>query len=152
MKQILTSMTSVYSGLPIFVATILFVCGQVLLKKSFDGDSDFVTSAVFFNIAVGLAAVLVFLQKQMKGEITYNTKKIQYAALGGILFFIGNLLWIYTISTKKPLSMIRVLMAGFETFLLVLVGYFIFSHKLTLREFVGIALVLSGIYVVGNGK
>jgi multidrug transporter EmrE-like cation transporter len=62
------------------------------------------------------------------------------------------LLWIYTISTKKPLSMIRVLMAGFETFLLVLVGYFIFSHKLTLREFVGIALVLSGIYVVGNGK
>ena len=152
MKQILTLMTSVYSGLPIFVATILFVCGQLLLKKSFDNDSDFVTSAVFFNIAVGVAAAFVFLQKQMKGQITYNTKKIQYAALGGILFFIGNLLWIYMISKKEPLSMIRVLMAGFETFLLVLVGYFIFSHKLTLREFVGIALVLSGIYVVGNGK
>ena len=152
MKQILTSMSSVYSGLPIFVATILFVCGQVLLKKSFDSDSDFVTSAVFFNIAVGVAAVLVFLQKQMNSKITYNTKKIQYAVLGGILFFIGNLLWIYTISTKKPLSMIRILMAGFETFLLVLVGYFIFSHKLTLREFVGITLVLAGIYVIGNGK
>ena len=152
MKQILTSMTSVYSGLPIFVATILFVGGQVLLKKSFDCDSDFVTSAVFFNIAVGVAAVLVFLQKQMNGKITYNAKKIQYVVLGGILFFIGNLLWIYTISIKKPLSMIRILMAGFETFLLVLVGYFIFSHKLTLREFVGIALVLAGIYVIGNGK
>ena len=124
----------------------------MLLKKSFDNDSDFVTSAVFFNIAVGVAAVLVFLQKQMNSKITYSTKKIQYAVLGGILFFIGNLLWIYTISTKKPLSMIRILMAGFETFLLVLVGYFIFSHKLTLREFVGIALVLAGIYVIGNGK
>lgn len=152
MNQILTSMTSVYTGLPIFVATILFVGGQVLLKKSFDSDSDFVTSAVFFNIAVGVAAVLVFLQKQMKGQITYNTKKIQYAVLGGMLFFIGNLLWIYMISKKKPLSMIRVLMAGFETFLLVLVGYFLFSHKLTLREFVGIVMVLAGIYVVGNGK
>ena len=152
MIHMLDALFNYYSGFPIFVATILFVGGQVLLKKSFDSDSDFVTSAVFFNIAVGVAAVLVFLQKQMKGQITYNTKKMQYAALGGILFFIGNLLWIYMICKKKPLSMIRVLMAGFETFLLVLVGYFLFSHKLTLREFVGIVMVLAGIYVVGNGK
>ena len=152
MNQLLTSMTSIYSGLPIFVATTLFVSGQVLLKNSFDNDIDFVTSALFFNIAIGVAAVLVFLQKHMKSEITYNTKKIQYSVLGGILFFIGNLLWIYTISTKQSLSMICVLMTGFETFLLVLVGYFIFSHKLTLIEFGGIALVLAGIYVVGNGK
>ena len=96
----LDALFNYYSGFPIFVATILFVGGQVLLKKSFDSDSDFVTSAVFFNIAVGVAAVLVFLQKQMKGQITYNTKKMQYAALGGILFFIGNLLWIYMISKK----------------------------------------------------
>jgi len=152
MIHMLDALFNYYSGFPILIATLFFVVGQALLKKSFNRDSDFITSVVFFNIAIGFAAVLVFLQRQMKSQITYNTKKIQYATLAGILFFIGNLLWIYTISKKEPLSIIRVLMAGFETVLLILVGYFLFSHKLNWREILGILIILIGVYLVGNGK
>jgi len=45
-----------------------------------------------------------------------------------------------------------VLMAGFETVLLILVGYFLFSHKLSWIEILGIFIILTGVYLVGNGK
>ena len=43
-------------------------------------------------------------------------------------------------------------MSGFETFLLILVGYVLFSTTLHWKQITGILLVFLGIYIIGNGN
>ena len=45
-----------------------------------------------------------------------------------VLYSFGNLLWIMSIKSAPSLSLIRVLMAGGETLLLVLAGYLVFKN------------------------
>ena len=109
----------------ILLGTILFVFGQVYLRKSFNKDSDYISTWLFFCLTLGVSSLLIltFLNIIPENEII-NTKlimttpKIITAIIAGLFFFFGNAFWIYSISTKDPIGNIRTIMAGFETALL----------------------------------
>jgi drug/metabolite transporter (DMT)-like permease len=134
----------------ILVGVLFFVSGQVYLRKSFDTDSNYFTTAIIFSLAIGATSlVLLFLSQLHSPELLmYNNSKLLNAAIAGLLFFIGNLFWIYSISTKKSLGNIRVIMAGFETFMLFLVGYFYFNEIINSKQVIGALLILLGIYFI----
>jgi drug/metabolite transporter (DMT)-like permease len=134
----------------ILVGVLFFVSGQVYLRKSFDTDSNYFTTAIIFSLAIGATSlVLLFLSQLHSPELLmYNNSKLLNAAMAGLLFFIGNLFWIYSISTKKSLGNIRVIMAGFETFMLFLVGYFYFNEIINSKQLMGALLILFGIYFI----
>jgi drug/metabolite transporter (DMT)-like permease len=134
----------------ILVGVLFFVSGQVYLRKSFDTDSNYFTTAIIFSLAIGATSlVLLFLSQLHSPELlVYNNSKLINAAMAGLLFFIGNLFWIYSISTKKSLGNIRVIMAGFETFMLFLVGYFYFNEIINSKQLMGALLILFGIYFI----
>lgn len=134
----------------ILVGVLFFVSGQVYLRKSFDTDSNYFTTAIIFSLAIGATSlVLLFLSQLHSPELlVYNNSKLINAAMAGLLFFIGNLFWIYSISTKNSLGNIRVIMAGFETFMLFLVGYFYFNEIINSKQLMGALLILFGIYFI----
>jgi len=134
----------------ILVGVLFFVSGQVYLRKSFDTDSNYFTTAIIFSLAIGATSlVLLFLSQLHSPELlVYNNSKLINAAMAGLLFFIGNLFWIYSISTKKSLGNIRVIMAGFETFMLFLVGYFYFNEIINSTQLMGALLIVFGIYFI----
>ena len=115
-----------------------------------DTDSNYFTTAIIFSLAIGATSlVLLFLSQLHSPELLiYNNSKLINAAMAGLLFFIGNLFWIYSISTKKSLGNIRVIMAGFETFMLFLVGYFYFNEIINSKQLMGALLILFGIYFI----
>jgi multidrug resistance protein EbrA len=85
----------------------------------------------------------------MNTTILSNMEKNKNAVIAGVLFALGNLFWIYSISTKTSIGSIRTIMAGFETALLFLVGYFLFSETFDVKKIIGIIMVLLGIYLIG---
>lgn len=127
-------------------ATILFVTGQIFLKKSFLKDDNFHYTASIFGIFIGISAVLYMVYHHSIMKL--DKEKTLFAALAGIAFFFGNLLWIYSISTKTQLGNIRTIMAGFEMILLFCVGILIFNDQLKYTQGLGVALILLGIYIV----
>jgi len=134
----------------ILVGVIFFVSGQVYLRKSFDTDTNYFTTAITFSLAIGVTSLLLLFISQLHSPelLIYNNSKLINAAIAGLLFFIGNLFWIYSISTKKSLGNIRVIMAGFETFMLFLVGYFYFNEIINSKQLMGALLILFGIYFI----
>jgi drug/metabolite transporter (DMT)-like permease len=134
----------------ILVGVIFFVSGQVYLRKSFDTDTNYFTTAITFSLAIGATSLLLLFISQLHSPelLIYNNSKLINAAIAGLLFFIGNLFWIYSISTKKSLGNIRVIMAGFETFMLFLVGYFYFNEIINSKQVIGALLILLGIYFI----
>jgi len=151
-NNLFNSMHDYYNVLPIFTATLFFVGTQAFLKNSFSKDDDFLTTTTFFALGFSLIAILNFLYFYNQKSLNYKKEKVLYPLVAGILFFFGNLLWVFSISKKTPLSIIRVVMSGFETFLLILVGYVLFSTTLHWKQIVGILLVFFGIYIIGNGN
>lgn len=151
-NNLFNSIHNYYNALPIFTATLFFVGTQIFLKNSFSKDDDFLTTMTFFGLGFSLIAILSFLYFYSKKSLNYKKEKVLYPLLAGILFFFGNLLWVFSISKKTPLSIIRVVMSGFETFLLILVGYVLFSTTLHWKQIVGILLVFFGIYIIGNSN
>ena len=152
MNNLFNSIHNYYNALPIFIATLFFVGTQIFLKNSFSKDNDFLTTTTFFALGFSLIAVLSFFYLYNQNSLNYKTEKVLYPLVAGILFFFGNLLWVFSISKKTPLSIIRVVMSGFETFLLILVGYVLFSTTLHWKQITGILLVFLGIYIIGNGN
>ena len=151
-NNLFNSMHDYYNALPIFIATLFFVGTQAFLKNSFSKDDDFLTTTTFFALGFSLIAILSFLYFYNKKSLNYKKEKVLYPLVAGILFFFGNLLWVFSISKKTPLSIIRVVMSGFETFLLILVGYILFSTTLQWKQIVGILLVFFVIYIMVNGN
>lgn len=126
----------------IFIATIFFVLGQFILK--FDSNEAILT-VCYFSISMGLTGLfcLMYLYKQNKKIISY------YGILAGILFFFGNFLWILSIKNAPSLSLIRVIMAGGETLLLIIGGYLIFKEQIfSFYNMFGIGLILSGVFLI----
>ena len=143
----LSPLTSITYG------TLLFVFGQYFLRNGLDRKNDFILTWAVFSFTMGLVGIITsFLVNNTNtwSNITalQNRETFLYAVCAGIMFAFGNLFWIYTISTKESLGNIRVIMAGIETFLLFLLGVFVFSEAFTLKKFTGIILILFGIYVV----
>ena len=128
----------------IWIAIVFFVMGQVCLK--YDNMSA-LTSCCYFTIAMGIVGLLTL------GYISLKERKRQpiskYAIIAGIFFFFGNLLWILSIKSAPSLSLIRVVMAGGETLLLLIAGYLLFRERImNIYNALGIALILSGVYLI----
>ena len=144
----LSPLTSITYG------TFLFVFGQYFLRNGLDHKNYFILTWAVFSFTMGLVGIITSIlvnNTNTWSNITalQNREMFLYAVCAGIMFAFGNLFLIYTISTKESLGNIRVIMAGIETFLLFLLGFFFFSEAFTLKKFAGIILILSGIYVVG---
>ena len=144
--------TYVYS---ILCGTVLFVIGQYFLRKSFDKDDDYINTWLIFTLTVGIIAciAIIFFRANDKDYITNilsdeKMPKLLCAVAAGFCFVFGNIFWIYSISTKNSIGGIRTIMAGFETMLLLLLGFVVFSETFTVYKIIGIAMVLSGIYVL----
>ena len=140
-------MNSIYS---IFIGTCFFVMGQVFLKKTFNNDKDFIMTNIYFSLGITLAALITFIILNINYKLSYNKPKLSNAIIAGILFFLGNMCWIYSISTGDPLGNIRVIMAGFETILLFIVGYLIFYNKINMYQGLGFIIILTGIYIINS--
>jgi drug/metabolite transporter (DMT)-like permease len=139
----------------IVLGTILFVCGQYFLRIAVNKKNTFFQTWIIFTFIMGLSGLITgFIINYIpyfksKNILNFENKEmILYATFAGLVFAFGNFFWIYTISTKESLGGIRVIMAGVETFLLFLLGYFLFSEKFTFSKLCGILLILIGIYIV----
>ena len=126
----------------IIIATLFFVLGQFILK--FDSNKAILT-VCYFSISMGLTGFfcLLYLYKQNKKVISY------YGIIAGVLFFVGNFLWILSIKNAPSLALIRVIMAGGETLLLLIGGYLIFKEQIfSFNNIIGILLILSGVFLI----
>tara|TARA_B110000285_G_C15121443_1_gene617417 strand:- start:271 stop:708 length:438 start_codon:yes stop_codon:yes gene_type:complete len=132
--------------------TFFFIAGQILLRKSFDDSNNYIMSLLYFTLAISFMTII--------GMVYYNENIFDFSQLknqhyysftAGILFFIGFIFWIYSISQKIELGIIRTFMAGFETLILFIVGYLLFNDKITLLQFFGVLSILLGIFIIGNG-
>ena len=134
------------------IGTLFFVAGQVLLRKSLDNSSDYMISLLYFTSSIAIMTLFgcIYLQENIF-DITRLTSQHYNAIYAGIVFFFGFIFWIYSISTKNDLGIIRTFMAGFETLVLFGVGYLVFNDKITLTQLFGVLSILLGIYLVGNG-
>lgn len=149
-------------SLIVFISAILFVCGQVFLKKENESVLfkkitviDILESSCYFALASGVLALLLLFvlrlgfSKNGRGNEKYRIP--WYSFFAGIVFFFGNFLWIYAINTSPSIAHVRVLMAGVETILLLLVGVFIFQNTTNVLKpsvLIGIALILVGVIIL----
>jgi drug/metabolite transporter (DMT)-like permease len=127
------------------IGILFFVMGQIFLK--YDQNDSLLTTA-YFSITIGLSGLILLLYQLSKDKITNKVSPISYyGLLAGLLFFLGNFFWILSIKKGPSLSMIRIFMAGGETLLLLLAGYFLFKEKITIKVFIGMVLILLGLYL-----
>ena len=128
----------------IFISIIFFVLGQIFLKYD---SNDAVISACYFTISMGITGFLVLLYILQNNKNVVNNQ-ILFSLLAGIVFFFGNMFWIFSIKNAPSLSIIRTFMAGGETLLLFLVGYFLFKQTLTIQDVIGIIFILFGVNII----
>ena len=107
MNNLFNSIHNYYNALPIFIATLFFVGTQIFLKNSFSKDDDFLTTTTFFALGFSLIAVLSFFYLYNQNSLNYKTEKVLYPLVAGILFFFGNLLWVFSISKKLVMVMLN---------------------------------------------
>lgn len=114
------------------IATILFISGQTLLKKS---ELNPLETASVFLIAMGFIAFLGLVIMQFNGNINIakgrKIKTIIPAILAGGVFYVGNVLLIKALKEADNIALVRILMAGIETMLLLVVALVIFGQKTT---------------------
>jgi drug/metabolite transporter (DMT)-like permease len=128
----------------IFYSIILFVIGQIFLK--YDSKNDSLINLSYFTITMGFFGLIYILYHKY-----YLKEKIKihyYSIIAGLVFFFGNLFWIKSIKNSPSLSNVRILMAGGETLLLLIVGYILFQQSISFKQILGIFLILSGIFII----
>jgi drug/metabolite transporter (DMT)-like permease len=133
----------------ICIGTVFFVASQVFLKKSFDNSDDYIRTLLYFTLAITIMTIIGFIIYS-DTVITKLDNQHYNAFIAGIFFFIGLILWIYSISMKTKLGIIRTFMTGFETIILFGVGYLIFNEKINRTQSIGVLSILLGIYLIGN--
>ena len=133
----------------ICIGTAFFVASQILLKKSFTDSNDYIRTLLYFTLAITIMTIIGFIIYS-DNVITKLDNQHYSAFIAGLFFFIGLIFWIYSISMKTKLGIIRTFMAGFETIILFGVGYMIFNEKINISQLIGIISILLGIYLIGN--
>jgi len=133
----------------ICIGTAFFVASQILLKKSFNDSNDYIRTLLYFTLAITIMTIIGFIIYS-DNVITKLDNQHYSAFIAGLFFFIGLIFWIYSISMKTKLGIIRTFMAGFETIILFGVGYMIFNEKINISQLIGIISTLLGIYLIGN--
>ena len=133
----------------ICIGTAFFVASQILLKKSFTDSNDYIRTLLYFTLAITIMTIIGFIIYS-DNVITKLDNQHYSAFIAGLFFFIGLIFWIYSISMKTKLGIIRTFMAGFETIILFGVGYMIFNEKIDTSQLIGVISILLGIYLIGN--
>ena len=128
----------------IFISIIFFVLGQTFLKYD---PNDGIVSVCYFTISMGITGFLVLLYMIQNNKNVLNNQII-FSLLAGIVFFFGNMFWIFSIKSAPSLSIIRTIMAGGETLLLLLVGFIVFKQTLTIQDVIGMILILLGVNII----
>ena len=139
------------------IAPLFFAAGQIILRKSFDTKAYievpylFAVSCLSMTIGVMGCFTLLFLSifdpLSTKGFFQ-NGVQCGLPFVAGVFFFIGLSLWLFSISTKQPIGLLRILMMGMEIFLLFLLGIIAFNDKLTLMQVMGSLVIFVGICLV----
>ena len=129
---------------------------KILLKKLSSEELFFLTA-----IITGLLAFLLFIYKNMKGDISWNIFKKPFTFdIKYLLFFIGAIsvslitrkLWPMIYSSKIDISHIVSNSIPLEIILTALIGYFIFEEKITYHTIGGIFLIVAGLAMMNYGK
>jgi drug/metabolite transporter (DMT)-like permease len=129
----------------VFISIGFFVCGQILLK--YDKSEDALIPLSFFTIGMGLFGLAYLIYNYyITSSIPAKVINLQLLLplFAGFLFYFGNMYWIMSIKSSPSLSSIRVLMAGGETLLLLLVGYGLFQQGISWQQIIGSILILCG--------
>jgi drug/metabolite transporter (DMT)-like permease len=136
------------------VAPLFFAAGQIILRKSFDTKVHiafpylFAVSCLSMTIGVMGAFMLLFLSifdpLSTKGFFQ-NGIQCGFPFLAGVFFFIGLCFWLYSIATKHPVGLLRILMLGLEIFLLFLLGIILFHDKITFLQLFGSLVIFIGV-------
>ena len=104
------------------------------------------TIALLTLSAVCAAAGQVLFKIGAVGRVTLADYINLPIAVGVILYGIGTLIWIYTLSFEK---LVNVYSFTVLTFLLVyLAGFFFIKETISYHGFVGICLILGGLYLI----
>lgn len=145
----LNNLYNIYFAIPVIITIFLFIVGKLFIKKSLINDHDFLSSVIFFSFGIGISALIfaIFLYRQ--NLINFNKNKIINGLLSGLIFFIGNILWIFTISKNVPLSIIQILLSAFGILFITTFDYLIFSTKLDMKQIIGILIIFMGIVIIG---
>jgi drug/metabolite transporter (DMT)-like permease len=148
-KDILNKLYNIYFGIPVIITIFLFIVGKLFIKNSLINDDDFLSSVIFFAIGMGLSGLILSILLYNQKLINFNKNKLFNGLLSGFIFFIGNILWIYTISKNVPLSIIQILISAFGILFITTFDYLIFSTKLTMKQIIGILTIFTGIIIIG---
>ena len=135
----------------IITQSILFTAipnalGQATLRKGFESSKINVIYATALScISYGILGIgmLLYCYTQESVKMTFNI----YPVLSGLLFGLGNYFLVLCIYTKEPLGMIRLMMCGFEAILLFMIGYLVFSDKISYQKMIGAIVILIGIWI-----
>lgn len=126
----------------VIISTIFFVAGQVLLKLT---TTDATSASVIFMMAMGATALLYGVTMKREAFLV-DKKTLTLITMAGVAFFIGNFLWIKAIKNVDNIGFVRILMAGLEIALLLLVALLIFKKKTSLKvivlTFIGCGLLV----------
>lgn len=134
------------------IATIFFVIGQIFLKYTFKNTPMKPLCACgFFCVSMGLIGIVMLLYCSYEKQLVkLDNTNHWFPILAGVVFALGNYFWITSIYSKESLGIIRVVMAGFETFLLFLVGYLLFKDQIEIQKIIGTIIILFGIWLIGK--
>lgn len=121
--------------------------GQATLRQGFESSKINVMyatalSCISYGI-LGVGMLLYCYYTQESAKMNFNI----YPVLSGLLFGLGNYFLVLCIYTKEPLGMIRLIMCGFEAILLFIIGYLVFSDKISYQKIIGAIVILLGIWI-----
>ena len=145
----------------LIAAIFIYVCGQLLIKIDTTHSPLVITCFLSFGMAL-TAVILVGINLINSNSNSNSNKNINIlqelsqtnipilALVAGFLVFLGNYFWINAIKIGPSLGHIRMIMSGAEVALLLVADYFLFNEKTTVINFLGIALVLVGMYFIAN--
>ena len=148
-RDVLNKLYNIYFGIPVIITIFLFIVGKLFIKNSLINDDDFLSSVIFFAIGTGISGLMLALLLNNQKLISFDKNKLINGLLSGLIFFIGNILWIYTISKNVPLSIIQILISAFGILFITTFDYLIFSTKLTMKQIIGILIIFTGIVIIG---
>ena len=147
----------------LIAAIFIYVCGQLLIKIDTTHSPLVITCFLSFGMALtALILVGINLINSNSNSNSNSNKNINIlqelsqtnipilALVAGFLVFLGNYFWINAIKIGPSLGHIRMIMSGAEVALLLVASYFLFNEKTTVINFLGIALVLVGMYFIAN--
>ena len=130
----------------ILYAAIPYILGQTALRQGFESSKINILYATALScISYGILGIVIlfYCYTQESIKMVFNI----YPVLAGLLFGLGNLFFVSSIHTREPLGMIRLVMSGFEAILLFIIGYLIFSDKISYQKMIGAIIILLGIWI-----